>query len=125
MRTAPDIITPLNKYRKLGGKIQWIAATYPEEKDLFSNTQLAIDNGADAVLIMGNTADRWITQGRVDLFEKWFAHFQGKGLALGIGAHELEVIKAMEENKFPRISILKLFIVLNIGPTRMLNPKVI
>jgi uncharacterized membrane protein YphA (DoxX/SURF4 family) len=101
MRTAPDIITPLTKYRKQGGKIQWIAATYPEEKDLFSNTQLAIDNGADAVLIMGNTADRWITQGRIDLFEKWFAHFQGKGLPLGIGAHELEVIKAMEENKFP------------------------
>ena len=101
MRTAPDIITPLNKYKKQGGKIQWLAATYPDEKDLFSNTQLAIDNGADAVLIMGNTADRWVKGGRIDLIEKWFSHFQGKGIPLGIGAHELEVVKVMEQNKFP------------------------
>ena len=101
MRTAQDIITPLNKYKKQGGKVQWLAATYPDENDLFSNTQLAIDNGADAVFIMGNTADHWIRKGRIDLFEKWFEHFQGKGLPLGVGAHELEVIKAMEEHKFP------------------------
>jgi uncharacterized membrane protein YphA (DoxX/SURF4 family) len=101
LRTAPDILTPLNKYRKQGGKIQWLAATYPDEKDLFTNTQEAIDNGADAILIMGNIADRWITGGRIDLYEKWFAHFQGKGLPLGIGAHEIEVVKTMEERRFP------------------------
>jgi uncharacterized membrane protein YphA (DoxX/SURF4 family) len=101
MRTASDIVIPLNKYRKQGGKIQWLAATYPEEKDVFTNAQFAIDNGADAILIMGNTADRWISQGRIDLFEKWFNHFQGKGIPLGIGSHELEVVKTMEEKGFP------------------------
>jgi uncharacterized membrane protein YphA (DoxX/SURF4 family) len=101
MRTAPDILTPLTKYWKLGGKIQWLASTYPNDKDLFSSTQTAIDNGADAILIQGNTADNWVSQGRFDLFDKWFSHFQGKGLPLGVGSHELEVIKAMEERKYP------------------------
>jgi hypothetical protein len=101
MRNAADIVTPLNKYRKQGGKIQWLAATYPAENDLFTNTQVAIDNGADAILIQGNIADTWISQGRVDLYEKWFNHFQGKGIPLGVGSHELEVVKTMEEKGFP------------------------
>jgi uncharacterized membrane protein YphA (DoxX/SURF4 family) len=101
MRNAPDIVTPLNKYRKQGGKIQWLAATYPQENDLFSNTQLAVDNGADAILIQGNIADTWVSQGRLDLYEKWFAHFQGKGIPLGVGSHELEVVRTMEEKGFP------------------------
>lgn len=101
MRTAPDIVDPLNRYRKLGGKIQWLAATYPEEDDVITNTQYAIDNGADAVLIMGNTADNWVSKGRIDLFEKWFSHFQGRGIPLGIGSHELSVVKTMEEQGFP------------------------
>ena len=101
MRNAPDIVYPLNKYRKQGGKIQWLAATYPSEADLFTNTQVALDNGADAILIQGNIADTWVSQGRLDLYEKWFSHFQGKGVPLGVGSHELEVVKTMEEKGFP------------------------
>lgn len=101
MRTAPDIVTPLNKYRKQGGKIQWLAATYPQENDIFSSTQVAIDNGADALLIQGNIADNWVSQGRLDLYEKWFSHFHGNGIPLGVGSHELEVVKAMEAEGFP------------------------
>lgn len=101
MRNGPDIITPLTKYRKQGGKIQWLASAYPTDNDIFTNTQIAIDNGADAVLIQGNIADKWISQGRIDLFEKWFSHFQGKGIPLGVAAHELEVVKTMEEKGFP------------------------
>lgn len=101
MRNAPDIVYPLNKYRKQGGKIQWLAATYPSENDLFTNTQIALDNGADAILIQGNIADTWVSQGRIDLYEKWFNHFHGRGMPLGIGSHELEVVKTMEEKGFP------------------------
>jgi uncharacterized membrane protein YphA (DoxX/SURF4 family) len=101
MRNAPDIVYPLNKYRKQGGKIQWLAATYPQDNDVITNTQIAIDNGADAILIQGNIADTWISQGRIDLYEKWFNRFHGKGIPLGVGCHELEVVKTMEEKGFP------------------------
>jgi uncharacterized membrane protein YphA (DoxX/SURF4 family) len=123
MRNAPDIVYPLNKYRKQGGKIQWLAATYPEEKDVITNTQIALDNGADAILIQGNIADRWVNQGRFDLYEKWFNHFHSKGIPLGVGSHELEVVKAMEERGFPVDFHFKTFHSLNYWSYQSDEPK--
>jgi uncharacterized membrane protein YphA (DoxX/SURF4 family) len=123
MRNAPDIVTPLTKYRKLGGKIQWLASTYPNEKDLFTNTQIAIDNGSDAILIQGNTADTWVAQGRFDLFDKWFSHFQGQKFPLGVGSHELEVVKAMEEKGYPVDFHFKTFHSLNYWSYQPDEPK--
>lgn len=123
MRNGADIVYPLNKYRRQGGKIQWLAATYPSEDDLFTNTQVAIDNGADAILIQGNIADTWISQGRIDLYEKWFSHFQGKGLPLGVGSHELEVVRTMEEKGFPVDFHLKTFHNINYWSFQADEPK--
>ncbi len=101
VRTATDTVKVMNRYWKLGGNIQWLAQTYPKDDDVITNTQWAIDSGASAVYIQGNIADRWMETGRLDLFEKWFSHFQGKGIPIGIGGHEIEGVKAMEENGFP------------------------
>ncbi len=101
LRTAADTVNVINRYWKLGGKIQWLAQTYPKDTDVITNTQWAIDSGASVVYIQGNIADGWINAGRMDLFEKWFKAFQGKGLPVGIGGHELEVVNAMEKNGFP------------------------
>lgn len=101
LRTAEDTVHSLDKYWRQGGKIQWIAQTYPKPEDVISNPQMAVDNGASAIFIQGNIADGWISQGRIDLFEKWFSYFQGKGIPLGVGGHEIEVAKTMEERGFP------------------------
>jgi uncharacterized membrane protein YphA (DoxX/SURF4 family) len=101
LRTAEDTIHSLSHYWRQGGKIQWIAQTYPKPEDVITNPQLAIDNGAKAIFIQGNIADGWIAQGRVDLFEKWFNYFHNKGIPLGVGGHEIEVAKTMEEKGFP------------------------
>jgi len=123
MRNAPDIVDPLTKYRKQGGKIQWLASTYPDEKDLFTNTQEAIDIGADAILIQGNIADHWVFEEKIHLYEKWFSHFQGKGVPLGVGAHELETVKALEENGFPLDFHYKTFHHLNYWSYQPDEPK--
>jgi len=101
VRTATDTVKVMNRYWKLGGSIQWLAQTYPKDDDVITNTQWAIDSGASAVYIQGNIADRWMQNGRLDLFEKWFSYFQGKGVPLGIGGHEIDGVMAMEENDFP------------------------
>ncbi|NQU87736.1 MAG: DoxX family protein [Mariniphaga sp.] len=101
IRTASDSIKVMNRYWKLGGEIQWLAQTYPKDDDVITNSQWAIDSGASAVYIQGNIADRWMQAGRLDLFEKWLNHFYGKGCPVGVGAHELETVKAMEKNQFP------------------------
>ena len=103
VRTAHDTIKVINQYWDLGGKIQWLAQTYsyPEKGKIFDNTQWAIDAGASAVYLQGNIADKWMLAGRVDLFEKFLGHFHGKGMPVGIGGHELEVVKMVEENGLP------------------------
>ena len=101
VRTASDTIKVMNRYWKLGGEINWLAQTYPKDDDVISNTQWAIDSGASAVYIQGNIADGWLASGRLDLFEKWMAHFQTSGLPIGVGAHELEVVKTMEAQGYP------------------------
>lgn len=101
IRTAPDTVKIMNRYWKLGGNIQWLAQTYPKDDDVITNPQWAIDSGASAVYIQGNIADTWLHKGRLDLFEKWFSHFQSQGVPIGVGCHEIDVVKAMEENGFP------------------------
>jgi uncharacterized membrane protein YphA (DoxX/SURF4 family) len=101
LRTAEDTIHSLSRYWRQGGKIQWIAQTYPKPEDVITNPQMAIDNGAKAIFIQGNIADGWIAQGRIDLFEKWFNYFHNKGIPLGVGGHEIEVARTMEEKGYP------------------------
>ncbi len=103
VRTAHDTIKLFNQYWDLGGKIQWLAQTYsyPERGKIFDNTQWAIDSGASAVYLQGNIADKWMYAGRVDYFEKFLNRFHGKGIPVGIGGHEIEVAKMIEDNGLP------------------------
>jgi uncharacterized membrane protein YphA (DoxX/SURF4 family) len=103
VRTDTNTVQLIHKYWKMGGKIQWLAQTktQPKDQEITINAQLAVDNGASAIYIQGNNADIWVQEGRFDLFDKWFSRFQGKGIPIGVGAHELFVIKAMEENGYP------------------------
>lgn len=103
VRTDTNTVQLIHKYWKLGGKIQWMAQTktIPKDEDITINAQLAVDNGASAIYIQGDNADVWVYEGRFDLFDKWFSRFQGKGIPIGVGAHELDVVKAMEEKGYP------------------------
>jgi len=103
VRTDTNTVQLIQKYWKLGGKIQWLAQTktIDTDKDFTINAQLAMDNGASAIYIQGDNADVWVYEGRFDLFDQWFARFQGKGIPLGVGAHELDVVKAMEQRGYP------------------------
>lgn len=99
LRTDANTIRILHKYWNRGGKIQWLAQVYPKDKDLTSNTQWALDNGAVGAYIQGNIADRWIKANRVDLFEKVIHFIRSRGKIAGTGAHQLEVPMALEAAK--------------------------
>lgn len=103
IRTDTQAVQLLQKYWKMGGKIQWLAQTktIDSDKDFTINAKIALDCGASAIYIQGDNSDVWVNEGRFDLFEKWFSRFQGKGVPLGVGAHELDVVKAMEEHGYP------------------------
>ena len=91
--------TLLNKHRKNGGKIQWIAQIRVG-KIHTEEAQIAVDNGAIGGFLHGGIADRFVKKPEsikkiadiVDLLKK------NKCIA-GVGAHKLATTMACEENK--------------------------
>jgi len=89
----------INRYkRERGGTIQWIVEGHPTEKDMTTDIQKSIDNGAAAVYIQGAIGDRWIRQGRMDLVQQTVAFVRENGLPAGVGAHQLAVPVACEKD---------------------------
>ncbi len=103
VRTDTNTVRLINQYWKMGGKIQWLAQTktISSDEDVTINARIALDSGASAIYIQGDNADEWVYEGRFDLFDKWFGTFHGKGIPLGVGAHELDVVEAMEKRGYP------------------------
>ena len=97
MRCDQHIIGVLNRYRKeRGGKIQWIAQTYPTATEL-TNVKLAIDNGAAVAFPQGGVCDQLRAAGRVDALGKFIEFVHQNGLPAGIGSHSIETPRAVEQ----------------------------
>lgn len=100
LRTDDHIIKVLRRYRKeRGGKIQWIAQTYPKIDNLKDNVKLAIDNGAVGAFIMGGIGDDFHKKGRMDLIGEVIAFMKQNGVVAGVGSHLLDVPKAVEAQR--------------------------
>jgi hypothetical protein len=98
LRCDEHITGVLARYRKeRGGKIQWIAQTYPTVKDLTGNIQMAIDHGAVAAFPQGGIGDDFLAKGHVDLLGKVIDFVKQNKLVAGIGSHSLDVPKAVEK----------------------------
>ena len=81
-------------WNQRGGKMQWMAQATPTSKDIKTNLDIAIDNGAVGVLVQGGVGDKWAKAGRVDLLAKAVEHIKENGCIAGIAGHSLEVPKA-------------------------------
>lgn len=111
LRTDDHMAGLLGRYRKeRGGRIQWIAQTYPKEDNLQENIKQAIDNGAVGAFVMGGIADKWVAAGKADLLGKSIDFMQRNGLVAGVGAHALEVPQALAAQ---RITVDFLFKTIN------------
>jgi hypothetical protein len=100
LRTDNHIINALKRYRReRGGKIQWIAQTYPKADNLTENIQMAIDNGAVGAFIMGGNADKFVEDGQVDCIHQVMAFMKKNGLVAGVGSHSLATPAIMEKEK--------------------------
>jgi len=89
-RTDEQTLRILDKYRKRGGKIQWLAQTYPDGED-FSNIQMAIDGGAIGAFVMGGIADRLVAENRPDELARPIEYIRSQGLIAGTAAHAIQV----------------------------------
>lgn len=98
LRTDDHTLRILDRYwNQVGGKITWIAQTYPKEDDLTTNIQQAIDQGARGAFIMGGIADQWVEEGKLDLIGNAVDFIQQNGLIAGVGGHALDVPRSVHQ----------------------------
>jgi hypothetical protein len=114
VHTAAGIVDLLKRYRyDRGGKIQWIICpTAPAEGDLAAYAKQVrelADDGAEAIYLWGVTADKLVTQGRVDLMAKAVSIVKDQGLPSGVGAHDLNVVIECEKNRIGADFYIKTF----------------
>ena len=102
LRTDQQIVRVLKRYRKeRGGKMQWIAQTYPEPDNLEDNIKLAIDNGAVGAYCMGGVADdTFVKAGKAELLGEVVSFIKRNGLVAGVGSHSMETAIISEQQKF-------------------------
>jgi uncharacterized membrane protein YphA (DoxX/SURF4 family) len=96
-RCDENTIRILEKYWSRGGKIKWLAQTYPKGEDV-SNVQMAIDHGAIGAFVMGGIADKIVIDNKLDDLRKPIELIQKQGLIAGTAAHSLRVPEACVAN---------------------------
>jgi uncharacterized membrane protein YphA (DoxX/SURF4 family) len=89
-RCDANTIRILEKFWKRGGKIKWLAQTYPKGDDL-TNVKTAIDHGAIGAFVMGGIADKIVYDNKIDLLQKPIEYIREQGLITGTAAHSLTV----------------------------------
>jgi hypothetical protein len=90
--TNPLLCGMINDYWRYGGKIHFISDC--GGKDVLAMIQKSIDAGAAACYIQGGVADRLVEEGKIDLMAQGLELIQRQGIAGGIGAHDINTIKA-------------------------------
>jgi len=107
-RTDEQTLRILDKYRKRGGNIQWLAQTYPQDDD-FTNIQMAIDAGAVGAFVMGGIADKLVYENRLEHLAKPIEYIRSQGLIAGTAGHAIQVPMACVENGIENDFFMKTF----------------
>lgn len=89
--TNPVMCPMLQKYWKLGGKIQFIS---DGGWNFMTDIQKSIDNGAAACYLHGGISDMLVKNNKLDNIAEALDLIRKSGIPAGIGAHELNTIKA-------------------------------
>jgi hypothetical protein len=108
MRADDHILRILKEHWKRGGKIQWIAQTYPDNDD-FSNIKMAVDNGAIGAFVQGGIADKLVSGNRLEYLAKPIEYIKSQGLIAGTAGHVIHVAKTCLENGIEPDFFMKTF----------------
>jgi len=108
LRTDENTIRILNAYRKRGGKIRWLAQTYPKGQDI-TNIKSAIDNGAIGAFVMGNIADQVVRDNRIEDLAMPIEYIRSQGIIAGTAGHSMSVPEACIANNINVDFFMKTF----------------
>jgi hypothetical protein len=113
MHNPPHPMSVLKKYRKQGGKIQWIicpTASVTDDMEAYTvQVKELVDAGCEAIYLWGVHADPLTSQRRLDLIAKAVEVPKKLGVPSGVGCHDLRVVAECEKNKIPADFYIKTF----------------
>ena len=114
MHNPPHPISVLRRYRKeRGGKIQWIicptAKVEPGLDEYRRHVDELLKDGCEAIYLWGVHADSLVSGGKMDLVAQAVELPKKLGVPSGVGAHDLNVIKACEQHGVPADFYIKTF----------------
>jgi len=92
----------IKKHRDRGGKLQWIlcptaSVEDPDLTEYKEEIKRLADLGADAFYVWGEHTDVLVREGKPEVIVRCLEIFRECGLPAGVGAHDLNVIKASED----------------------------
>jgi len=126
-RMSAQMIDPVKKYMKAGGKIQWIAGiSAQQDGNIQRDLDMALDMGAVGGYIHGNTSDALFKAKNVDAIGKAIEAMKKAGLVAGVCSHLLDVPMACEKAGIKPDYYLKTFHTGNYwsaGPPKEADPK--
>jgi hypothetical protein len=101
IHSVPSAHQLMRQHRDRGGKMKWVLCACADvadpnleeyRKEIFETVEL----GADAFYVWGVHSDPLVREGKIDVIGKCLDIFREAGVPAGVGAHDLEVIKASE-----------------------------
>lgn len=98
--TNPVSDRVINRYwNERGGKIQWFSDC-ASGKDIKEGIKRSVDSGAHAVYVQGGIADTAVRDGKTGALGEALEYIKQFNVPGGLGAHDLETIKACVEAGF-------------------------
>jgi hypothetical protein len=126
-RMSAQMIDPVKKYMKQGGKLQWFAGiSAQQDGSITRDLDMALDMGAVGGYVHGNTGDALFKAKNIDAIGKAVETMRKAGLVAGVGSHLLDVSIAVDKAGIKPDYYLKTFHSGNYwsaGPPKEPDPK--
>ena len=98
VRVDNNTLRVLEKYRRRGGNMQWIAQCKVTDEDIKSDFDAAIANGAIGIYLHGGVCDNYVRKGNVDHLLRSMEHMRKHEHAIcGLAGHDLNVVIECEK----------------------------
>ncbi len=85
------------KYRKRGGRIQYLAQISPKPAEFEAVVKQVVDDGAVGAFLVGNYGDEWTRDNKVGLIAELVTLIKKQRIIAGVGGHELRTVTMVEK----------------------------
>ena len=85
------------KYRKQGGRIQYLAQISPKPAEFQTVVKQVVDDGAVGAFLVGNYGDEWTRDSKVGLIGELVILIKEQKIIAGVGGHELRTVTMVEK----------------------------